>query len=265
MTSLSPLRVVQITDVHLFADSRQLLLGLPTTESFQVVLKQLDALAPRPDLLLLTGDLSQDGKPESYRMLQTLLSPLRIPTYWLPGNHDCLPAMEPILDCSVISPQKSFQAGGWCFVLLNSQVPGCVHGCLDTKSLEWLDQQLTAMSEYPALVGLHHPPFIIGSNWLDGSSLQNSHDLFAVLDRHPQVKLVMFGHIHQEYSQQRHGVQYLGTPSTCIQFEPHSSNFALDQEHPGFRLLHLYPDGTWWTRVERSSYFHELDFAARGY
>ncbi|MGA7933837.1 MAG: 3',5'-cyclic-AMP phosphodiesterase [Kovacikia sp.] len=265
MTLLSPLRVVQITDIHLFADSNQRLLGLPTTESFQVVLNQIAALDPRADLLLLTGDLSQDGEPESYKLLQSLLNPLGIPTYWLPGNHDCLSAMEPILTCPVISPQKSFRLGGWHFLLLNSQVPGCVHGCLSANSLEWLEQELGTLAKCPTIVGLHHPPFIIGSNWLDGSTLQNSQDLFAVLDRHPQVQLVLFGHIHQEYSHQRQGIQYLGTPSTCIQFEPHSSDFALAQERPGFRLLHLYPDGTWWTAVKRTSYAHDLDLAAKGY
>ncbi|UBF23971.1 3',5'-cyclic-AMP phosphodiesterase [Kovacikia minuta CCNUW1] len=265
MSVLSPLRVVQITDVHLFADSDQLLLGLPTTESFEVVLRQVATLDPAPDLIVLTGDLSQDGKPESYKLLRSLLKPLGIPVYWLPGNHDYLPAMEPILDGSVISSQKSFCVRGWCFLLLNSQVPGHVHGCLKQESLKWLDHQLTAMRDYPTLVGLHHPPFLVGSNWLDGSTLQNSSDLFSVLDRHPQVRLVVFGHIHQEYSHQRQGVQYLGTPSTCIQFEPHSSDFALDQERPGFRLLHLYPDGTWWTAVERTNYVHELDLVTRGY
>jgi Icc protein len=89
--------------------------------------------------------------------------------------------------------------------------------------------------------------------------------LFAVLDRHPQVKLVLFGHIHQDYNQTRHGVQYLGTPSTCIQFEPGSAEFALDEEKPGFRILHLYDNADWWTTVKRSSYVPRLDLAATGY
>jgi Icc protein len=95
--------------------------------------------------------------------------------------------------------------------------------------------------------------------------LQNSEDLFAVLDRHPQVKLVIFGHIHQNFQQQRQDVEYLGTPSTCVQFEPQSSNFSLDNMQPGFRLLDLYPDGTWKTQVERVVYGHQLDLAATGY
>ncbi len=173
-----PLHVVQITDIHLFEHSNQRLLGLSTIESFQAVLEQVSALDPKPDLLLLTGDLSQDGKPESYKILQNLLLPLGIPTYWLPGNHDCFATMEPILKVPPIFPQKAFQVGGWSFLLLNSQVPNCVHGQLSPPSLEWLDQQLQAVKESPTIVGLHHPPFIVESDWLDSSTLQNSQDLF---------------------------------------------------------------------------------------
>ena len=262
---MSPLRVVQLTDMHLFADERRQLLGLPTQESFQTVVRQVARLQPQPDLLLLTGDLSQDGKPESYALLQSMLAPLAIPTYWLPGNHDRLPEMEQVLTKGLMSAQKSFRADGWHFLLLNSQVTGCVHGHLSATSLEWLDEQLETVGAVPTLIGLHHPPFVVGSDWLDSSTLRNPEALFAVLDRHPQVKLVLFGHIHQDYSQTRHGVQYLGTPSTCIQFEPGSTEFALDEEKPGFRILHLYDDADWWTTIERSSYVPRLDLAATGY
>ena len=260
----SPLLIAQITDIHMFADEDQELLGLSTTQSFQAVLERL-SLQPQLDLLLLTGDLSQDGKPESYRHVQNLLSPLRIPTYWLPGNHDCLPAMEQVLNRGLISPHKTFEQGGWNFVLLNSSVPGCVHGHLSAETLGWLDFRLGLVSNKPTLIALHHPPIAVNSTWLDTSTLQNPEELFAVLDRHPQVKLVLFGHIHQEFNRQRRGVHYLGTPSTCIQFEPRSSDFALDQEEPGFRLLNLYADGSWETKIERVKICCQLDLAATGY
>jgi Icc protein len=265
MTLISPLHVVQITDIHLFAQAEQRLLGLPTLESFRAVLRQVANLSPRPQLLLLTGDLSQDGKPESYQLLQNAFAQLGIPTYWLPGNHDCFSVMEEVLGGGSVSNQKSVQAGGWRFLLLNSQVPGRVHGRLSHETLAWLDRQLSRREECPVAIGLHHPPFAVGSTWLDGSALQNSESLFAILDQHPRVKLVMFGHIHQDYSYQRRGVQYLGTPSTSIQFEPHSHDFALGQEVPGFRIFQLYPDGTYHTRVERSTFAHQLDLAATGY
>jgi Icc protein len=89
--------------------------------------------------------------------------------------------------------------------------------------------------------------------------------LFEVIDRHPQVHLVIFGHIHQELERSHRGVHYLGCPSTCIQFLPQSDKFALDETELGFRLINLYPDGTFQTQVERVAYAHQLDIAATGY
>lgn len=265
MTQAPPILVAQVSDIHLFADAKQELLGVPTRNSFQAVLARLQQLQPKLDVLLLTGDLSQDQTPESYEQLQNLLSPLDVPTYWLPGNHDCLPVMQRILTRSPFDVRKSFHLGNWNVLLLNSTVPGCVHGHLSGTSLEWLDWQLQQAGDRPSLVALHHPPFPVNSDWLDNLLLHNPDDLFAVLDRHPQVKLVLLGHVHQEFERERRGVHYLATPSTCIQFKPQSAKFALDTAEPGFRLLRLHADTTWETRVERVAFAGELDLAATGY
>lgn len=260
----SPLLVAQVTDVHLFADQNQELLGLSTRRSFKVVLEQLLSLQPQPDLLLLTGDLSQDGTFESYVQLQNLLAPLSLPVYWLPGNHDCLNLMQQLLRAP-LSPCKSFEQGGWQFILLDSAIPEQVYGYLSLETLDALKLQLEIASHLPALIAIHHPPCKINSDWMDAIMLQNREELFAIIDRHPQVKLVIFGHIHQEFSWQRQGVHYLGTPASSIQFKPQSSIFSLGQEKPGFRLLNLYPDGSWETRIERVTYAEQLDLTATGY
>ena len=261
----SPLFVAQVTDIHLFADEKQELLGMPTTQSLQAVLQQLRALNPQPDLLLLTGDLSQDGTVASYQRLQAALIPLRIPTYWLPGNHDHLPMMQQVLHCPPVMPDKAFHHGGWKFLLLNSGVPDCVYGQISDESLEWLESQLETLPQSPTLISFHHPPFVVNSQWLDTSTLKNPEALFSVIDRYPQVRLVVFGHIHQEFQRQRKGVTYLGTPSTSIQFEPQSDRFSLDSAQPGFRLLKLYQDGSWQTQVKRVEFARQLDLAASGY
>ncbi|WP_339384095.1 3',5'-cyclic-AMP phosphodiesterase [Gloeocapsopsis crepidinum] len=262
----SPLSIAQISDIHLFTDEKQDLLGLNTTQSFQTVIERLLYLRDRLDLLLLTGDLSQDGTPESYKRLQHLLLPLAMPTYWIPGNHDYFPTMQQILNHASIFAEKEFIQGGWNFVLINSAVPGHAHGQLSQTTLAWLDWRLASCSTQPALVALHHPPFLVNSQWLDSSTLENSEEFFAVLDRHPQVKLVLFGHIHQEFHCQRNGVHYLGSPSTSVQFEPNSPHFSIKQENPGFRLIKLYPDGSWLTQIERVAYSeYVLDLAATGY
>ncbi|MCT7951616.1 3',5'-cyclic-AMP phosphodiesterase [Ancylothrix sp. C2] len=265
MSQALPLLVAQLTDIHLFATPQQELVGFPTSESFLAVLQTLKELQPSPDLLLLTGDLSQDHTKESYQHLQQLISPLGIPTYWLPGNHDSLPFMDEVLTKFPFLPEKSFQQGNWNFILLNSGVPGYVHGYLSGSTLEWLDRQLSQLPPQPTLVSLHHPPFLVNSEWLDSSTLQNPEELFTVLARYPQVKLVLFGHIHQEFDREFQGIRYLASPSTCIQFKPKSEKFGLDVVEPGFRVLKLYPDGKVETRVERVAFAGRFDLAAKGY
>jgi len=255
MPQLSPLLVAQITDTHLFAEVDQKMLGLTTHDSLQAVLDRLSQLQPKPNILLLTGDLSQDETDESYQRLQNLIAPLDIPTYWLPGNHDNLPAMQQLLNQPPILAEKSFAAGGWHFLLLSSWLPGCVQGELSQASLEWLDMQLQHIGEQPTLIALHHPPCSINSAWMDEIKLQNPDEFFAVIDRYLQVKLVLFGHIHQAFEDQRRGVRYLGSPSTCVQFKPESVKFAIDPAQPGFRLLTLLPDGTFETQIQRVDYF----------
>jgi Icc protein len=254
MNQVSPVLIAQLTDIHLFATDNHKMLGMATTESFQAVIRRLKELQPELDFLILTGDLSGDGTEASYENLQHLLHPLHIPTYWLPGNHDCAIAMEEILTLGMISRRKSFTRGSWNFILLNSSVVGAVHGYLPDQTLDWLDSQLKILGNNPTVVSLHHPPMAINSAWLDISALQNSEELFAILDRHPQVKLVLFGHIHQEFQHTRHHVDYLSTPSTCIQFLSNSPILAIDEKLPGFRLLKLHPNGTWETWVERVPY-----------
>jgi 3',5'-cyclic-AMP phosphodiesterase len=255
MVHTASVRIAQITDTHLFADENGVSNGFQTARSLQAVLERVAALSPRPDVLLLTGDLSQDETLESYYQLVARVAPLGIPAYWLPGNHDQYPAlMEQVLCTPPFSSQKCFQQGGWNIVLLNSMLPNLVYGELSLETLAWLEQQLQSVLSLPTLVALHHPPLAIGSAWMDAIGLQNRAALFAILDRYPQVKLVLFGHIHQDFDEWRGLVRYLGTPSTCVQFVPKGDRFAIDGDRqPGFRLLTLHEDGSYETQVIRLS------------
>lgn len=264
MSHPPPLLVAQITDTHLFADEAKSLLGLPTVLVLQTVLERLASLTPQPDLILLTGDLSQDETVESYQWLRSLLLPLGLPVYWVPGNHDQGNAIHQELSQEPLSAEKCFTACGWNFILLDSSVPANVHGHLWPDELAWLEQQLQA-AEQPTVIALHHPPMAIGSAWMDSINLHNGDNFLAIIDRYPQVKAVLFGHIHQEFEQTRQGVRYLGAPSTCVQFQPDSANFAVHDIEPGFRLIQLHADGAIESWVERVTCGYQLDLAAAGY
>jgi Icc protein len=132
-------------------------------------------------------------------------------------------------------------------------VPGKDSGYLSDKTLLELRQHLehTASLGSHTVVGLHHPPFLVNSEWLDSSTLQQPQRLFQVLDEFSHVKLVLFGHIHQDFYHCRQGVTYLGCPSTCIQFQPKSRYFSLEVIPPAYRRFCFHPDGTFRTELMR--------------
>ncbi len=255
--------LIQLSDLHLFASATGRLLGLATAESLAAVLEALQQ--QMPDAVLLTGDLAQEPCAQTYMNLATALQGLSCPVYWIPGNHDNPAAMTPALLQPPLRGDRHLFVGAWQGFLLSSQVAGQVHGELSDTTLQWLDEQLKQQGDRPTFIALHHPPFLTGAPWLDSSRLQNPEALFAVLDRHPHVKLVLFGHIHQPFAAQRHGVTYLGCPSTCIQFLPRAPKFTLEPIGPGFRQLWLATDGSFRTQIQRVEIPLTLDFTAAGY
>ncbi len=244
------LLVAQLTDTHLFADDSETMFGCRTNQTFAAVVARLAAVQPRPDCLLLTGDISQDDSVASYAYARSVIGPLGIPTYWLRGNHDQNGDAIAALNGDGIVADKAFEQGGWRFILLDSMALDQPGGRLAESQLEYLEQQL--QDPQPTLVAVHHHPIACGVEYMDAIGLANADALFAVLDRYPLVKLVICGHIHQESVAQRAGVTYLGTPSTCIQLKPNQAEIELDLDRgPGFRLLRLYPDGRFETAVCR--------------
>jgi Icc protein len=247
---MKPLTIVQITDTHLFADRDKKLLGIATWYSLENILTKVTEI--KPDILLLTGDLADQGELLAYQKLAQLLTPLQIPTYWLPGNHDQPELMTKILNSTYIFPDKSINLGEWQLILLDSLFPQAIYGegKLTPYRLQWLQEELTKTNK-PILIALHHHPLPTGINWLDQISLQNNTEFIDLISSYSQVSLVIFGHIHLEFSAKRGNINYYGTPSSCTQVTPLNPESCLEWQQPGFRLLKLYPDGSHQTKVMR--------------
>ncbi len=245
------LHIVQLTDLHLFGSPDQVWKDFNTYQSFQSVIAEVKALAPRPDILILTGDLSQDETLASYAHLRRLIGPLKLPTYWISGNHDQLEIAREVLSGDSFRRDRAFEQRGWRFLLLNSAIPGQVHGELVRSELDWLAEQLAQHPTQPTIIAIHHPPVPIQSQWMDQIGLHHPEEFLSIVDRHPQVRGVMFGHIHQASDTTRNGVRYVGCPSTCIQFVPVQREMSLDTLTPGFRQFVFFSDGTWDTQITR--------------
>lgn len=261
-----PLRVVQITDTHLCADPHAHLMGLNTQNSFLAVLECLRR-DPKPvDLVLVTGDLVHDGSPAGYQRLGAALATLQVPVYCLPGNHDLPATLGVILNEGQVRTRPEAIHGGWAFVFLDSTRPDSDAGHLSEMELERLAGTLERHRNAPTLVCLHHNPVPVGSRWMDTMAVDNGAALFALVDRHPQVRGVLWGHVHQVFEAERNGVRLLASPSTCVQFQPGCDAFALDAASPGYRWLELMAGGQISTGVERlDGYPLELDTQAGGY
>ncbi|MBK5143026.1 3',5'-cyclic-AMP phosphodiesterase [Budviciaceae bacterium BWR-B9] len=248
----SKVRVLQITDTHLFAGADETLLGVNTLKSYQAVLRAVANRGHDYDLIVATGDLAQDRSFAAYERFTTGIATLPAPCVWLPGNHDFQPAMVDAMAAAQILPSKQVLLGeDWYVILLDSQVLGVPHGELSEYQLNWLDRSLTQYSDRHALILLHHHPHSSGCTWLDQHSLRNAHMLAEVLDRHPQAKTLLCGHIHQDLDLDWNGRRVLASPSTCVQFKPHCTNFTIDDLAPGWRYLDLYSDGSIETTVCR--------------
>jgi Icc protein len=245
------LRLLQITDTHLFADRGAGLLGVNTFDSFRAVVRQIKQDTPSFDWILATGDISQDHSIQSYQRFADEIKTLDRPCLWLPGNHDMQQTMKPTLADAGISSAKHLVSEHWHLILLDTQVETQPHGQLSEAQLKGLK---TALDEYPdkfCLICMHHQSVPVGCLWLDQHHLKNSDVLHELLQDYPNVKGIVFGHVHQNYEFQRHGLAYIASPSTCIQFLPLSHKFALDHQQPGYRYLKLTPQGDIVTRVRR--------------
>lgn len=247
------IKVLQLTDAHLFSCEQHELLGVNTQRSFQAVIDAVMADAFTPDFVLATGDLVQDHHVTAYHTFARLVKPLGKPLFWLEGNHDTQPQMGDALRLYAhLLPHKHILAGAhWQIILLDSHVEGIPGGRLSDQALAFLQHALSRFPTRYTLVALHHNLLPTGSAWLDQHSLANADELAEVLFPFKRVKALLHGHIHQQVDTFWKGYRLFATPSTCIQFKPHCQEFTLDLLSPGWRELTLLPDGTIETLVKR--------------
>lgn len=264
---MTAVKLLQLSDTHLFAKRDQRLKGVDTYETLQAIV----ALASREEgcqAAVLTGDLSQDETAESYLKVAELVSGLNLPVYALPGNHDEKAHMHEIFGRSAadIRLAGNFRAGGWLVVLLDSAVPGKVEGHVCTDELARLEGLLQDNQSSHTIIFLHHNPMPVGAVWIDDIGVTNAEQFFDVVDRYRQVRAIVCGHVHQEFAGERNGIKLLSTPSTCVQFKPRAAEFAVDELPPGFRIIELSEDGNVGTAVKRLDRLPAgLDLSRQGY
>jgi len=235
------MKILQVTDPHLYGRADGNLRGVQTDASFRGVLDAAFGRFPDYAALLVTGDLVQEDAG-GYLRFRSICQNLPKPVLCIPGNHDIPAAMVRELDGSPFQYCGGRTVGSWRIVMLNSYDPGQVGGRLTKKELERLDEELSR-PQPNALVCLHHHPIATGSRWLDEIGLANADEFWRVIDAHPKVRAVVWGHVHQAFDGRRGAIRLYATPSTGAQFLPASDGFALDRRPPAYRHFNLHADG----------------------
>jgi 3',5'-cyclic-AMP phosphodiesterase len=262
MSGQTAFRFVHLTDTHIMVGGKWKARGgdfeFDTEASLRRVVEAVRMLDPAPAFAVLGGDLASpdlidrtrvltaDEYEPSYRLLAEILAGLPCPPHFLVGNHDHRVAFNRVLRRNAPGPDApnyySFNHQGYHFVALDSQEPGKAGGFLDAVQLAWLREDLKQHREQPAIVFVHHHPWLLGLQWIDSMSLRNGEELIAALREHPDLHWLICGHVHLDQAIQRGGITMLTTPSTCLQLSKVSQAGKMLPGPPGFRIVDVAGD-----------------------
>ncbi len=255
--------IAQITDLHAVEDGRLAMEAVDTNAAVDRAVARLNTLRPAPDLVIVTGDLVDQGRPAQYAGVARRLAALACPFVVLPGNHDERTALVDAFPGHGYLPTHGgplnyvLEDHAVRIVALDTTVPGLSGGEVGEAHLSWLDARLAEAPDRATLIAMHHPPFATGIAFMDRIGCAGGGEMAAVVARHPQVHRVICGHVHRAIQ-----VRFGGTVASIAPSTAHQIPLVLDdvtfadawvREPPGFALFkwtgtvlighHAYIDG----------------------
>jgi 3',5'-cyclic AMP phosphodiesterase CpdA len=196
--------ICQMTDLHVRPLGKSANRVVETNVFVERAFRAVAAFTPRPDIVVITGDLTECGLDAEYANFARLVRKfLPMPVYVIPGNHDRRGAFReglahlPGVTSDPHYVQYAVEDYPVRLVMLDSLVPGAGHGELNAEQLSFLDRTLAAQPHKPTIVALHHPPFVCGIAHMDRINLRDSPAFTSVIARHRQVERIICGHHHR--------------------------------------------------------------------
>ena len=217
-------RILHVTDTPLVAPPALVAGILDTAEALRRHVAGIAASLPLigpVDALLVTGDLSDDGSPESYRLFRELIAPLGLPLLAIPGNHDLREPMRAAFADLGLFPaagRLNFvrEIAGVRIVGIDTLVEGSGGGVVDEATIAFLGEALATTG--PVLLAMHHPPFVSGIRFMDGIGLAETDGLKAAIERSPAEIRILCGHLHLAATGSLGRVPAIIGPSPCSSF-----------------------------------------------
>jgi Icc protein len=247
----SPVLLAQISDLHIGGEEN----GIDPLPRLEAVIEAIRSLPNRFDGVIVTGDLTDDGAEEGYRTARELLARLELPLHVLPGNHDDRRRLRQAFDLPGAGDQTidyAVDVGELRLIALDSVVPGQDAGGFEAEQLQWLDGELRAAAQRPALLALHHAPLTTAIREWDEINMPAAEReaLAEVVGRHPQLRAIVGGHLHRIAASTLAGCPVVSAPSTYWQARPdfHAEDVEL-VDPPGF-AIHALLDGELSSQVE---------------
>lgn len=277
------LRIIQISDLHLFADKNKEFLGVKPYNHCVEAIKNIQSLYKKnnkiPHLLIITGDISQDFSRQSYINAFELVNELNIPIKVTSGNHDKIDLLQQSFELySSFLSKTPIHCNNWHIIMLDSHWDNHIAGLLSNTELDKLQHELQKFSNKNIMIFMHHNVMPTKINWLDKHILKNAEQFLAILQKYRNVKAVFSGHIHQEFHDKKilnelqqdirqQCIDFFTTPALSWQFMPNVNDFQLDTKMPGYRLIDLYDNGTYNTEIVRLKFNQNYipDLKAEGY
>lgn len=212
--------IAQITDCHVVTPGERVADRVDSAAALARAVEQLEALPTRPDLVVATGDLVNDGRADQYDVFESIVAQLTLPLVTVPGNHDDRTELRRRFELPPGGPEDPIDhlrdLGPLRLVFLDTLVPGRIGGAITVAQVEWLDAVLAEAPDRPTIVFQHHPPFTTGIGFMDAERFEGAEAYAALLARHPQVELVSSGHLHRTIVHRFGGTVACTWPSTCV-------------------------------------------------